>query len=114
MTALASHKTNETAITILAAANTVNAGLVALLHNSGLPNRIRNDWNEYAKAELYITKLLDTGIVEDWMKPWDAVDKCYKTFKKAKETVQSNKPAVYTQAGVTAPVQNQTLELKRP
>jgi hypothetical protein len=45
---------NGLAITILAAANTVNAGVIALLHNSGLPNRIKQDWNEFAKVESYL------------------------------------------------------------
>jgi hypothetical protein len=57
LTALGS-STNTTShglsITILAAANTVNAGIIALLHNSGLPNRIKQDWNEFAKVEAYL------------------------------------------------------------
>lgn len=45
---------NGVAITILAAANTVNAGLIALLHNSGMPNRLRSDMNEYEKVVEYL------------------------------------------------------------
>ena len=38
------------AITVLAAGNTVNAGFIALLHNSGLPARFRNDYVEYSQG----------------------------------------------------------------
>jgi hypothetical protein len=37
-------------ITVLAAANTINAGIIALLHNSGLPGRYGNDTAEYSQG----------------------------------------------------------------
>lgn len=44
----------RTAIVALAALNTLDAGLLALLHNSGLPDRYRMDKVGYAKVEDYI------------------------------------------------------------
>jgi len=41
-------------ITILAAINTVVAGLLALMHNSGLPERYRKDMNEFDKIKNHV------------------------------------------------------------
>ncbi len=43
-----------TTITVLAAVNTVLAGLLALMHNSGLPDRYKNDWTEFDEMEMYL------------------------------------------------------------
>lgn len=43
-----------TPITIFAAVNTVGAGLLALMHNSGLPDRYRLDKVEYSKVADFI------------------------------------------------------------
>jgi hypothetical protein len=96
---------NETLITVLAAANTIVAGLLALMHNSGLPNRYQNDWNEYDKVEAYIRELMNTGIVLRDMTRDDVVETCYSIFRKAKETISKNQPAAYTATeGGAAPV----------
>jgi hypothetical protein len=87
---------NETLITVLAAANTIVAGLLALMHNSGLPNRYQNDWNEFDKVEAYIRELMDTGIVLRDMTRDEVVETCYSIFRKAKETISKNQPAAYT------------------
>lgn len=89
---------NGTAITILAAGNTVNAGVIALLHNSGLPNRLRNDWFEYERVQLYLVELMDSGVVEAGLTRDDVIQNCFKMFSSAKATVQANKPSVYTAA----------------
>jgi hypothetical protein len=96
---------NETLITVLAAANTIVAGLLALMHNSGLPNRYQNDWNEYDKVEAYIRELMNTGIVLRDMTRDEVVETCYSIFRKAKETISKNQPAAYTATeGGAAPV----------
>lgn len=41
-------------ITVLAAINTIDAGLLALMHNSGLPDRYRLDKVEYCKVEDFL------------------------------------------------------------
>ncbi|KAG4439366.1 hypothetical protein IFR05_005178 [Cadophora sp. M221] len=104
LTALGSSSNkNGTAITILAAANTVNAGLVALLHNSGLPGRIRNDWNEYDKVEMFLVEVMDSGIVEDGMSTADVIQTCFDKFSNARATVERNKPSYYSGAAPTGP-----------
>ncbi|KLP03627.1 uncharacterized protein Y057_2783 [Fusarium fujikuroi] len=62
ITALSSGGASDTAITILAASNTVIAGLLALLHNNGIPDRYRYDKSEFQKVEDHIREVLATGI----------------------------------------------------
>ncbi|KAF5624925.1 c6 transcription factor [Fusarium sp. NRRL 52700] len=62
ITALSAGGQNDTAITVLAASNTVIAGLLALLHNSGIPDRYRYDKSEFQKVEDHIREVLATGI----------------------------------------------------
>jgi hypothetical protein len=55
LTALGSvGRSSDIAITVLAAINTFLAGLLALIHNSGLPDRYRMDKIEFAKVADYI------------------------------------------------------------
>ena len=55
LTALGSLPQREaTLITTLAAVNTVGAGLIALMHNSGLPDRYRMDKAQFVQVEDYI------------------------------------------------------------
>lgn len=52
LTALGSlSSTSGTPITLLAALNTVDAGLLALMHNSGIPERYRSNRVEFSKVE---------------------------------------------------------------
>jgi hypothetical protein len=41
----------DTRMTTIAAVNTINAGLLALMHHSGLPHRYKNDWKEFDGVE---------------------------------------------------------------
>ncbi|KAF4637923.1 hypothetical protein G7Y89_g146 [Cudoniella acicularis] len=93
---------NHTAITILAAANTVNAGLVALLHNSGLPARIRNDWVEYQKVVLWLEEVMRGGYGVGVAAPNGAVvgkdevsREGWARFERARATVEGNRPNNY-------------------
>ncbi|EKD14123.1 uncharacterized protein L3040_007877 [Drepanopeziza brunnea f. sp. 'multigermtubi'] len=96
LTALGSSSNlNGTAITILAAANTVNAGLLALLHNSGIPGRTRNDWNEYDKVEMFLLGLMDSGIVQQGMTTADVIQTCFNKYSNARATVERNQPSYY-------------------
>ena len=110
------------AITILAAANTVNAGVVALLHNSGLresflfflevsdeamltggmyiADRIRNDWNTYFTVELSLVELLNTGVIQAAMPDKgdmvsNVIAYAFTLYTNANLTVQNNKPSSY-------------------
>jgi len=77
-TALASSSAAQgTGITILAAANTVNAGLLALMHNSGMPDRFKHDWNEFDKVEMFMKELIDAGIVREGVSKEDVIADCY-------------------------------------
>ncbi|KAH9203343.1 hypothetical protein DL95DRAFT_377773 [Leptodontidium sp. 2 PMI_412] len=96
LTALGStSKKNGTVITILAAINSINAGIIALLHNSGLPNRIRKDKDEYEKVERFLTGLVDSGVVPVGTKTADVIKDCQTRYDTAKKIVASNKPEVY-------------------
>jgi hypothetical protein len=48
---------NGTPITVIAAINTSIAGILALMHNSGLPDRYRSDRNEFCKVEEYLKEV---------------------------------------------------------
>jgi len=97
LTALGSRATGqELAITILAAANTVIAGLLALMHNSGLPDRFQKDFNELDMVESYLKELMDTGIVRKGMTKEEVIENCFAKFRRAKAVVYKNKPSTYT------------------
>ncbi|KAL0933184.1 C6 transcription factor [Colletotrichum truncatum] len=89
-----------TPITILAAANTINAGILALLHNSGLPDRYRSDQAEFGEVEDHLKKVLDTGIVPEDMTIDQVLIQCFDLYWEAKSTIQANIPAVYTPSSV--------------
>lgn len=83
------------AITILAAANTVNAGLIALFNNTGMPDRFLNDWNEFEDVEMFVKELIETGLVDTDKTKEEVVAGCFVRFQTAKMTVRKNKPASY-------------------
>lgn len=83
------------AITILAAANTVNAGLIALFNNTGMPDRFWHDWNEFEDVEMFVKELIETGLADTDKTKEEVVAGCYVRFQVAKMTVRRNKPASY-------------------
>ncbi|KAJ4294833.1 hypothetical protein N0V88_005067 [Collariella sp. IMI 366227] len=85
-----------TPITILAAINTFDAGLLAMMHNSGLPDRYRMDMAQFVQLEDFLNELLDTGVVETQKSVEDILADCYDRFHAARTTVLANKPDVYT------------------
>jgi hypothetical protein len=101
VTAIGSSDRHGVAVTILAAANTVNAGLLALMHNSGLPDRYKNDWNVLEELEMWIWKVVETGVLEMTGRGedgWDAqevVHECFERYAEVKKTIAKNKPAAY-------------------
>ncbi|KAH7248667.1 uncharacterized protein BKA55DRAFT_690780 [Fusarium redolens] len=103
ITALSSGGFDDTAITILAASNTVIAGLLALLHNSGIPDRYRYDKSEFEKVEDHIREVLATGIVRADQSVQEALAKCYDRFDNAKRTIEANMPAAYAPSQSTPP-----------
>ncbi|KAK4647134.1 uncharacterized protein QC761_122810 [Podospora bellae-mahoneyi] len=97
LTALGSFQTTDgTPVTVLAAINTVDAGILALMHNSGLPDRYRLDKVEFVKVEDFLKELLDTGIVEQHQTVDDILSDCFARYQKAKSIVLANMPESYT------------------
>jgi hypothetical protein len=54
----------DTHMTTIAAVNTINAGLLALMHHSGLPHRYMNDWKEFDGVEIHVKELMESGLVK--------------------------------------------------
>lgn len=98
-----------TPITALGAANTVIAGFLALMHNSGLPDRYRCDMIQFEELEDHIKELLDCGMAPAEQTLDQVLAECFDTFREAKATVNANMPAAYNsrkalQAGKQAAV----------
>ncbi|KAI6750937.1 hypothetical protein HG530_014387 [Fusarium avenaceum] len=113
LTALGGMSTRDgTPITVLGASNTVIAGLLALLHNSGVPDRYRYDKAEFERVEDHIRELLVTRLVRADKSVNEALSDCFDYYQHAKRTVNSNMPAAYVptpivptaQAVATVPV----------
>lgn len=98
LTALGSHHQSfqdGTPVTVLGAVNTIIAGLLALLHNSGLPDRYRYNKTEFEGLEDHIRELLDTGLVPVDKTIDQVLAECFDIFQEAKATVQANMPVTY-------------------
>ncbi|KAL9564004.1 hypothetical protein ACKAV7_011864 [Fusarium commune] len=103
LTALGSFSALDgTPITILGAVNTVVAGLLALIHNSGLPDRYRHDMAEFEEVEDYIREILDTRMVPADKTIDQAVAECFELYRNAKATVAANMPATYNSSQALA------------
>ncbi|KAI0478180.1 hypothetical protein F4859DRAFT_521037 [Xylaria cf. heliscus] len=99
LTALgATSSDNGTPITIIAGINTSVAGILALLHNSGLPDRYRWDRNEFYKLEEHVKAIVDTGLVPAAHGVNDVLAECFDMFATALQTVQNNAPSMYIPA----------------
>ncbi|KAE8442448.1 hypothetical protein EG329_003349 [Mollisiaceae sp. DMI_Dod_QoI] len=84
-----------TATTIIAAANTINAGVIALLHNSGFPGRLRNDLNEYSKLVEWLEFVMHSGVVDAGMTRDDVIQTAMDKYNEARATVEKNQPSYY-------------------
>ncbi|KAG6092833.1 hypothetical protein E4U30_004883 [Claviceps sp. LM220 group G6] len=99
-------------ITILGAANTVIAGLLALFHNSGIPDRYWNDMAEFEDIEDHIKEILDSGIVPAGQSAPQVLAECFDYFRDAKTTIVVNLPANYNKQSLRAiKPQNTTMPL---
>ncbi|KAI1136997.1 hypothetical protein F5Y05DRAFT_389841 [Hypoxylon sp. FL0543] len=98
---------NGTAITSIAAVNTCVGGILALLHNSGLPDRYRSDRNEFYKLEEHLKAIVDTALVPSDQDINEVLAGCYDMFRHARQTVQNNIPATYT-TYTSAPTSSRT------
>lgn len=84
-----------TPVTVLGAVNTVIAGLLALLHNTGLPDRYRHNMDEFGQVQDHIRGLLDTGIVPAEQTVNQVLANCFDLYQNAKATVSANLPVNY-------------------
>ncbi|KAI9171101.1 hypothetical protein HJFPF1_00581 [Paramyrothecium foliicola] len=84
-----------TPITILGAANTIIAGLLALLHNSGLPDRHKNNMFEFERLQDHIKELLESGLIPAHQTLDQALAGCFHAYQDAKATVAENMPLSY-------------------
>jgi hypothetical protein len=92
------------AITSVAGFNTLFAGILALMHNSGLPDRYRSNRNEFAKVEEYLKEIIDTRLVLAEDSIVEVMATCFDKFASARQSVQNNVPASYIPAASPAPV----------
>lgn len=82
-------------ITVLGAANTIIAGLLALLHNSGLPDRYRHNMGEFEVLKDHIRELLDSGLAPVDETIDQTLAECFDHYHQAKVTVAANMPVTY-------------------
>lgn len=94
---------NGTPITILAAVNTAMAGFLALLHNSGLPDRYRNDMAEFEEIEDHIKEVLNSSIVPAGQTAEQVLAEFFDRYREAKSTVVVNMPANYASKQILSP-----------
>lgn len=90
-------------ITILGAVNTVIAGFLALLHNSGLPDRYRNDMAGFEELEDHIKEILDSSIAPAGQTADQVLAECFDLYRDAKSTVAVNMPANYASKQMLLP-----------
>lgn len=82
-------------ITFLGATNTVVAGCIAFMHNSGLPDRYWSDKVEFEDIEDRIREILDSRTVPVGLPAEQVLAECFDRFRHAKSTVAINLPANY-------------------
>lgn len=95
-----------TPITVLGAINTISAGILAFLHNSGIPDRYRKDMEELRDVEDHIKELLDSSIAPAGLSLEQIIAECFDLFQDAKATVKANLPDNYRNRQTT-PVRRQ-------
>lgn len=74
----------------MAAINTGISGILALLHNSGLPDRYRWDRNEFNKLEEHIKTIVDTGLVPAGHSTNDVLGECFEMYAVATQVRSSS------------------------
>lgn len=95
---------NGAPITVLGAANTIIAGLLALLHNSGLPDRFRHDMLEFERVEDHVREILEGRLAPVDQDLDQILFECFDMFSEAKATVADNLPATYNSRKSFQPV----------
>jgi hypothetical protein len=76
--------------TAIAAINTGVSGILALMHNSGLPDRYRSDRNEFYRIEEHLKSIVDSGLVPVSHSVNDALAECFEMFATALQVGSQN------------------------
>ncbi|PHH65902.1 hypothetical protein CDD81_1271 [Ophiocordyceps australis] len=95
ITSLGATSAKGPVVTTLGAVNTVAAGLLALMHNSGLPERFSYDKMQFEELEDHVKEMLQVRIVPEGQTVDQALAECCDMFREAKATVAVNQPASY-------------------
>lgn len=82
-------------ITVMAATNTIIAGILALLHNSGLPDRYRYNQIQFEEVEDYLKVLLRARVIEEYMGVHQVLMECFQAYADAKSTTSRNGPSFF-------------------
>lgn len=99
LTALGALSVHEAVpITTLAAINTAISGILALLHNSGLPDRYRSDREQFYRIEEHLRSIIDSRLVPADDSVNEVLADCFAKFQDARQTVIENIPASYIPA----------------
>lgn len=90
-------------ITTVAGLNTLFAGILAMMHNSGLPDRYRFNRDEFAKIEEDLKQIVDTRLVLAGDSVTEVMATCYSKFADARQSVHNNYTTSYVPATATTP-----------
>ncbi len=78
------------------------AGVLALLHNSGVPERFRSDRDEFKRVEDHVRAIVDTALVPAGEGVNEVLAGCFARYRAARQSVENNMPASYTPASAAA------------
>lgn len=95
---------NQVVLAVLAASNTVNAGVLALMHNSGLPAKLKNDLGEFEKVEQHVRALIETGVIKEGWSRQEVVADCWERYMKCRAAIGRNRVGYYKGAEGNTPV----------
>lgn len=106
VTAFGAGSASHILITAFGAANTALASLLAVLKSQGLPNRIRQDWNEWRELREYIEEkereieMVFAGRIGDGTQVelkdvWEMVKGIERRYNLVRLTCEANRPDTY-------------------
>ncbi|KAL8690486.1 MAG: hypothetical protein Q9218_004076 [Villophora microphyllina] len=102
LTALGASSSSHVAITVLAAVNTVIAGILTYLKGQGLPNRLRQYWNGLRKCREFIEEKERECAAEGWgddgekgMDVEHEIEVIIKMYHDVRQTAEDNIPDTY-------------------
>lgn len=70
--------------------NTVIAGLIALLHNGGLPSKYKLAWKIYEDVRLQINEVLETGLVRSECSVDEVIEWSFQLYTDARGKIEGD------------------------